>query len=62
MDSGIKIRGHRTVKQQDLVEYLETTIGTTDGGSKHSAATTLAALGLHWYQERAFEGFHDSLG
>ena len=53
LDSGLKIRGHRAIKQKDLVEYLQLAMGTPDGGLKHSAATTLAILGLHWYQERA---------
>ena len=57
LDSGLKIRGHRAIKQKSLVEYLEVTMGAPDGGQKHSAATTLAILGLHWYQERPSNDF-----
>ena len=57
-----KIRGHGAIKEKDLTRYLEATIGTPDWGAKHSGATTLALLGLHWYQERATEGYLDEIG
>ena len=62
LDRGLKITGLRAIKQKSLVEYLEVTMGAPDGGQKHSAATTLAILGLHWYQERTAEGRLDHLG
>ena len=57
VEGAFKIRGHRAIKEQELTWYLKKTLGHWwDSTSKQAAETTLAMLGLHWYQERAVKG------
>ena len=63
VEDAIKIRGHRAIKERHLTWYLKETLGDWwCSSSKKAAETTLAVLGLHWYQERAVNGDLDDFG